>query len=162
MQRSSKTALGAAALLLAALIGFFVLRQPPPPDQDQIIAQLEAARSAGEQNSAGGVLSIVSSDFSTSSGFLHNKQQLGIFLYRQMRDGGRARVTLSPPAIVVQGAQATSACQITVRSLESGQTQFDQPVTLTWRKEEGHRFWVVPTQVWRIVGVQGNLPGGED
>ncbi|MDQ2686805.1 MAG: nuclear transport factor 2 family protein [Armatimonadota bacterium] len=162
MQRSSKIALGLAALLLAILVMFFVLRQPPPPDQDQIIAQLEIARAAGEQNSAGGVLSIVSPDFSTPSGVLHNKQQLGFYLYQQMKDGGRARVTLSPPSVVVQGDTATSACQITVRSLDSGQVQFDKPVTLTWRKEDGRRFFVVPTKVWRIVGIQGDLPGGED
>lgn len=162
MQRSSRTALGAAALLLAALIVFFVLRQPPPPDQDQIIAQLEAARAAGEQNSAGGVLSIVSSDFTTNSGYLHNKQQLGLFLYKQMRDGGRVGVTLSPPTVVVQGNQATSTCRINVRSLDANEVRYDQPVTLTWRKEDGHRFLVVPTRVWRITGIQGALPGGED
>lgn len=162
MQRSSKIALGFAVLLLIALVVFFVLRQPPPPDQDQIIAQLEIARAAGEQNSASGVLSVVSPDFSTPSGFLHNKQQLGLYLYRQMRDGGRARVTLSPPSVVVQGETATSAFRITVRSLSTDQIQFDQPVTLTWRKEEGRRFWVFPTRVWRITGVQGNLPGGDD
>lgn len=162
MQRSSKTALIAATLLLVALIMFFVLRQPPPPDQDQIIAQLEAARAAGEQNSAGGVLGVVSQDFSGPSGFLHNKQQLGFYLYKQMRDGGRARVTLSPPSVAVQGDEATSTCQITVRSSDTRQVQFDQPVTLTWRKEEGRRFLVLPTQVWRIVGLQGSLPGGDE
>lgn len=162
MQRSSKNALGAAALLLVALIAFFVLRQPPPPDQDQINAQLEAARAAGEQHDTGGVMQIISGDYSDGNGL--NVISLRAYLGRGIQGRTPVRVTLSPPTVVVQGDTATSTCRFNVRRLEDNAILYDKPVTLTWKREDGHRFLVLPTKVWRVVSAQyeGGLPGGED
>ncbi len=162
MQRSSKNALGAAALLFVALIGYLVLRQPAPPDQYQIIAQIESARAAGEQHDVGGVMRIISGDYSDGNGL--NAISLRAYLSRGIRGRTPVRVTLSPPTVIVQGDTATSICRFNVRRLEDNAVLYDNPVTLMWKREEGHRYLVLPTKVWRVVSDQyeGGLPGGEE
>jgi hypothetical protein len=151
MQRSSKRVLGIVALLVVVLAGFFLLRQPSVPDRDQITAQLDAARGAAEQHSVGGIMKIVSAEYKDSN---FNNDQLHFFLARVMRQSGRVTVLLSPPNVMVNGDSATSTSQVTVRSRETDHVIFDQPVTLNWRREEGHRLLVLPAHVWRVVGAQ--------
>ncbi len=162
MQSSSKRALGVAALLVLALAVFLMLRQPSAPDQDQIAAQLDAARAAAQNHNVGGIMAVISSDFKGPSP-ISNVDSLHFGLRQALRDSGAVRVTFSPPNIVVTGDTATSTNQVTVRNAESGQPTFDQPVTLNWKREDSHRFLIFPTKIWRVVGTQyqGGLPGSD-
>lgn len=161
MQSSSKRALGLVVVLVLVLVGYLALRQPPVPDQDQIAAQLEAARAAAEAHDSGGVMKIISADFKGPE-YISNTDSLHFALGRALNQSGRIRVTFSPPSVVVQGDTATSACVWTVRD-KTGQTLFNQPITLHWRREDGHRLLVLPARVWRVIGTdyQGPLPGEE-
>lgn len=162
MQPSSKRVLAVIVVLALILAGSLALRQPPIPDQDQIAAQLESARAAAEAHDTGGIMKIISADFK-GPGYISNVDSLHFALGRALHQSGRIQVTFSPPEVAVQGDTATSTSQWTIRSLETGQTLFSQPVTLNWRREDGHRLLILPAKVWRVVGTeyQGPLPGEE-
>lgn len=162
MQSSSKRALGVVVALTLALVAYLALRQPPIPDQDQIAAQLKSAQAAAQAHDSGGIMKVISADFKGPDP-ISNVDSLHFYLGQALHRSGRIQVTFSPPDVVVQGETATSASQLTVRSLETGGTLFSQPVTLNWRREDGHRLLILPAKVWRVVGAQyqGSLPGME-
>lgn len=162
MRSSSKLALGLVVVLALALVGSLALRQPPVPDQDQIAAQLESARAAAEAHDSGGIMKIISADFQGPAP-ISNVDSLHFALGRVLRQSGRVSVAFSPPDVAVRGDTATSASVLTVRSAETGQTLFSRPVTLDWRREDGHRLLVLPAKVWRVTGTdyQGPLPDEE-
>lgn len=163
MQPSSKRALGIVAVLVLALIAYFALRQPPVSDQDQIAAQLQAAAAAAQNHNSGGIMNVISADYKGPSP-ITNTDSLHFFLGRILRDSGAVQVAFSPPNVVVTGDTAASTSQLTVRDRDTGQVRFDEPVTINWKREDGHRLLILPTKVWRVVGTtyQGALPGGEE
>jgi hypothetical protein len=160
MKESSKIALGVVAVLLIALVGLLLSRQPTVSDQDQIAAQLESARAAAQEYSASGVMNIVSADFKGQEP-IANVDGLNLALRQFLNTKHEIRVTLSPPNVVVQGDSATSTSQVMVQDAETGEIMYDKPVTLSWRREDGHRFLIFPAKVWRVVGAQyqGDLAG---
>ena len=162
MQTSSKRVLGLVVVLALALIVSLALRQPAIPDQDQIAAQLESARAAAEAHNAGGIMQIISAGFKGPDP-ISNVDSLHFYLGQALHRGGRVQVTFSAPSVAIQGDTATSASQLTVRSVETNQVLFSQPVTLNWRREAGHRMLILPAHVWRVVGAQyqGSLPGDD-
>jgi hypothetical protein len=159
MQPSSKRALGIVVALIAVLIGYFALRRPPMSDQDQIAAQIESARVAAVNHNANGIMKFISADFHGPDQ-VSNVDSLHLYLAEALHDSGPIQIIMTLPNVTVHGNAATSTNQITIRSLETRQTDFDQPVTLEWRREEGRRFLLLPIKVWRVVGVQyqGGLP----
>ena len=153
MKQSSKNILIVVALLTFMLIGYFVLHQPQPPDQAQIVSQIEALRLAGQARSVGGIMSLVSADYQDGNGF--NPVSLRFFLNREARGEGPVQVATSIPTVTIHGDTAVSVTHVTVATQPDNQTVFDRDVTLYWKREEGKKYFVVPTPVWRIVKADG-------
>ncbi len=163
MSTSSKRALLVAGLLALALFAAVLLRLPGPSDTDQILAQMESARAAAQRHDVGGIMKIVSADYHGSTSFDSDVDQLHFFLVRFVgRSDDPVQVTLAPPGVQVHGDTADTVGQVTVRSTNGGQTLYDQPVTLHWRRESGTKWLVFPAKVWRIVGSQFTPPGGDE
>ena len=161
MNPSSKRILSIAAVLIVALAVLIVLRLPRPSDQDQILAQLESARSAGEHHNVSGIMKIISADYHGSSAFDSNVDELHFFLGKTVGRGGEAvQVSLSPPSVQVHGDTADSTGQVTVRPAEGGPPLYDAPVTMHWKREDGLRWLLFPTKVWRVVGAEYQAPSG--
>lgn len=158
MQQSSKTMLGVAGVIVIALILFFVLHQPQPSDQEQIVAQMEAARNAAAHHDTRGVMQEFSADYKGQTELDSNIDQLHLLLARSLGRGGSLDVQLSAPAVAVQGSAATSRSHLQVRTREDGAVRYDQDVTLHWKQENGMRLLVFPTKVWRIVGAEFPAP----
>ncbi len=151
MQQSSKTVLGIAGVLAVALILFFVLRQPQPSDQEQITAQMDAARMAAMHHDTRGIMSVISADYKGQTPADGNVDELHLLLSRSLGRAGALDVALSAPSITVQGSTATSRTHLTVRTRADSNVHYDQDVTLHWRQEDGTRLLVFPAKVWRIV-----------
>jgi len=162
MRPSSKRVLVVAAALAVALVITILLRLPVPSDQDQILAQLESARAAGERHDVRGIMQVISADYHGNTSFDSNVDELHYFLSRVVGREGRVMVTLSPPSVQVHGDTADSVSQVTVRPREGGPALYDKPVALHWKKEDGTRWLVFPTKVWRVVGADYSAPGGGD
>ncbi len=151
MQKSSRAALTLAAILAAVLVVYFVLRQPQPSDQEQIVAQMEAARAAAERHDAGGMMRVISADYKGATPADGNVDELHFFLSRNIGKSGPVDVALAPPSINLQGDTATSVSRLTVRTRDDNMARYDQTITLHWKRESGYRLLVVPTTVWRVV-----------
>jgi len=151
MQKSSRIALTLAALLVVVLAAYFVVRQPQPSDQEQIMAQMDAARAAAERHDAGGIMKIISADYKGGTPADGNVDELHFFLSRNIGKAGPVDVTLAPPSITLQGDAATSVSHLTVRTRDDNMARYDQNITLHWKRESGYRLLVVPTAVWRVV-----------
>ena len=161
MKGSSKILLGVVLGLLVVLAAFLLLTRPGPTDQQQLLLQLETARAAAERHDASGIMRLVSADYKDSLG-LNNDQLHAYPIQALRRDSGSYQVTLTPPQVTVSGDTAQTSSHLEVRS-KNGDTQFSGNVTLTWRREEGRRFLIFPTKVWRVVGADygAGLPGSE-
>jgi len=158
MQQSSKRVLAIAGVIVVALILFFVLHQPQPSDQEQIVAQMDAARSAATRHDTSGIMKVISADYKGQTPADGNVDELHLLLSRSLGKAGALDIALTPPAISVQGDTATSRSHLTVRTREDGNLRYDQNVTLHWKREDGTRLLVFPAQVWRIVGADFPAP----
>ena len=160
MKKSSLALLGLLLVLIVGLTAFFLTHQPQPSDTDQIRAQIDSATTAAGNRDAGGVVSILSSDYKDS---MNTKQRLYAILLRAFHDAGPVVISSSPPGIQLQGETATSTSHLTLRGRDSGEVYYDKTVTLTWKREEGKRFFVIPVKVWRVVGAEygASLTDGE-
>lgn len=151
MQQSSKRALAIAGIIVAALVLFFALHQPQPSDQEQIVAQMDAARSAATHHNASSIMKVISADYKGQTPADGNVDELHLLLSRSLSKAGALDVVLSPPVISVQASTATSRSHLTVRTRGDSITRYDQDVTFHWKQEDGTRLLVFPAQVWRIV-----------
>ena len=159
MKPSSKRILVVAAVLMAALAVLILLRLPQPSDQDQILAQLETARAAGEHHNVGGIMKIISGDYHGSTAFDSNVVALRFFLGKTLGRGDTpVQVSLSPPSVQIHGDTADTVGQVTVRPAEGGPPLYDAPVTMHWKREDGTRWLVFPAKVWRVVGAEYPAP----
>ncbi len=158
MQQSSKTVLGIAGVIVVALVLFFVLHQPQPSDQEQIVAQMEAARNAASHHDTRGVMKEISADYKGQTPADGNVDELHLLLSRSLGKGGALEVALSPPAISAQGDTATSRSRLQVRTRDDSAVHYDQNVTLHWKREDGTRLLIFPAKVWRIVGAEFPSP----
>lgn len=160
MQQSSKAALAIAAALVLALVMFFALRQPAPSDQQQIVAQMDAARTAAVHHDTRGIMSVISADYKGQTPADGNVDELHLLLSRSLGKSGSLDVALAVPSVTVQGDTATSRTHLSVRTRADNLARYDQDVTLHWRREDGTRLLVFPAKVWRIVGA--NFPAPEE
>ncbi len=151
MQQSSKAILALAGVIVVALILFFVLHQPQPSDQEQIVAQMDAARSAASHHDTGGIMRVISADYKGQTPADGNVDELHLLLSRSLGKASALDVALTPPAIIVQGDTATSRSRLTVRTRADSMVHYDQEVTLHWKHEDGTHLLVFPAKVWRIV-----------
>ncbi len=149
MKSSSKALLWLALLLAFIGIVLVLLFQPTPPAQTQIAAQLEAARAAGERGDVSGVMQIFSEKYHDSN--IPGPVQLRFILNKMMQGNGSAQITQSIPVISLQGDTATSTSHLRVVTTPENRVVYDRDVTMQWKREEGTKFWVVPTKVWRVV-----------
>ena len=149
MKSSSKALLWLALLLAFIGVVLVLLFQPMPPDQTQIAAQLEGARAAGERHDVGGVMQIFSEKYHDSN--VPSPIQLRFILNKMMQGNGSAQITQSIPVISLQGDTATSTSHLRVVTTPDNRVVYDHDVTMQWKREDGTKFLVVPTKVWRVV-----------
>lgn len=148
MKQSSKALLW-LALLPALVIAFcVVLFQPPPPNQTQILTQLEAARAAGERHDVGGVMKVISEHYHDPN--VPGPVQMRFVLNKYLSGAEPVQVTQSIPVVSVTGDTATSTSHLRVVSTLDNRVLYDHDVTLQWTREDGTKFLVVPTKVWRV------------
>ncbi len=159
MQRSSQGALAIAGIIIVALILFFMLHQPQPSDQEQIVAQMDAARNAADHHDTSAIMKVISADYKGQTALDGNVDGLHLLLSRSLGKAGALDVILTPPLVSVHSDTATSQSHLTVRTREDSVIRYDQDVTLHWKHEDGTRLLVFPTKVWRIVGADFPAPG---
>ena len=158
MKSSSKLLLAVAGLLALIIVGFVLLRAPDVPDQTQITTQLETARAAAERHDVGGVMRIVSAHYHDAN--VPSPVQLR-FLLGKVQGSDPVRVTLSPPTVAIQGDTAVSQCRLRVAAADGSRLVYDHDVTIHWAREDGTRFGVLPTKVWRAVSADYGSPFGD-
>ncbi len=157
MKSSSKALLGLAALLLLAVVAVVLLRAPNVPDQAQIVQQMETARAAGERRDINGFMAVVSPRYHDSN--VPSPVQLR-FLLNRLQGSGQVSVTQTVPVVDVQGDTATTTNHLRIVTAE-GRVLYDHDVALQWKREDGTRFGVLPTKVWRIVTGDYGSPFGD-
>lgn len=157
MKSSSKALLGLAALLLLPAVAVVLLRAPNVPDQTQIVQQMEAARAAGERHDINGFMGVVSSHYHDSS--VPSPVQLR-FLLNRVKGEGPLSVTQTVPVVDVRGDDAATTNHLRIVSAD-GRVLYDHDVTLQWKREDGTRFGVLPTKVWRITTADYGSPFGD-
>lgn len=158
MQQSSKTALALAGAFALALILFFALHKPQPSDENQITAQMDAAREAAVHHDTRGIMRVISADYKGQTAADGNVDELHLLLSRSLGKAGALDVALAAPLVSVTGDTATSRTHLSIRTRTDGATRYDQDVTLRWHREDGTRLLVLPAKVWRIVGADFPAP----
>jgi hypothetical protein len=134
------------------------VRQPTLTDQAQIAAQLEAARSAGERHDVGGVMAVVSDHYHDAN--VPSPVQLR-FLLNKIQGDQPIQITQSLPVISVTGDTATSTSHLSVVSQSDNRVLYSHDITLQWQREDGNKFVIIPTKVWRIVSADYGSPFGD-
>jgi len=157
VKSSSKALLGLAALLLLAVVTVVLLRAPAVPDQTQIVQQMETARAAGERHDISGFMAVVSPHYHDSN--VPSPVQLR-FLLNRMQGNGPISVTQTVPVVDVHGDDATTTNHLRIASAD-GRVLYDHDITLQWKREDGTRFGVLPTKVWRITTADYGSPFGD-
>ena len=157
MKSSSKVLLGVAALLLLIVVCVALLRSPNVPDQAQIVQQMETARAAGERRDINGFMAVVSPQYHDSN--VPSPVQLR-FLLNRLQGSGQVSVTQTGPVVDDQGDTATTANHLRIVTA-GGRTLYDHDVTLQWKREDGTRFGILPTKVWRITTADYGSPFGD-
>ncbi|MBW3623106.1 MAG: hypothetical protein KY468_06810 [Armatimonadetes bacterium] len=143
-----------AGLAVAGL--YFLLRGGPPrTDTEQIQAILLEGERAVEEKDLSAIMGMVSKEFNMEQ---INRDRLRLMLAQTFREHGPIYVTLNDVVIQPQGDTATVSMNATVEA--QGKTNSETvsntvPVTLQLRREEGYRFLVIPTEVWRVTGASG-------
>ena len=148
MKPSSKILLWLALILVFIVAAFVFLRQPPVSDQAQIAQQLEAARTAGEQQNISGVMKIISPSYHDAN--IPSPVQLR-FLLNKVRGSQPVKITQSLPVISVSGDTATSTSHLEVVSPADGHVLFSHDIVAQWKREDTNRFLVIPSKTWHIV-----------
>jgi len=148
MQQRSKTLLVAAAALAVALTVYLIATAPREPDKQQIADGIETARAAIEHRSASTLLTVVSADYKDA--MFSNVDQLHYFLSRIFKGSGQLSITTTSTAIDITGDSAKSVTHVTIKPVDSSANLYDGNVTLTWHREEAHRYLIFPTTVWRV------------
>ena len=156
MKKSSKIALLSALVAGIFLTGYLILSQDQPSDQAQIIASLESARAAASARSVSGVMQFVSDKYVDSQGF--KKGKLRFLLSQGLKGDDPITVEFTSPNITVNGDTATSKIHEKVRVDANSGNLSDEDITLQWRREDGRKWLVVPTKIWRIVGADYRAP----
>ena len=157
MKSSSKALLGLAALLLLVVAAVVLLRAPNVPDQTQIVQQMETARAAGERHDISGLMTVVSPKYHDAN--VPSPVQLR-FLLNRMQGNGPVFVTQTVPVVDVRGDEATTNNHLRIVSA-GGRVLYNHDVTLQWKREDGTRFGILPTKVWRIVTADYGSPFGD-
>jgi len=158
MQQRSKTLLGAAAALAVALTVYLVATAPGEPDKQQIEDGIETARAAIEHHNASSLLTVVSADY--KDGTFSNVDQLHYFLVRIFRGSGPIAITTTATAIDVTGDSAKSVSHVTIKASDNTTNLYDGNVSLTWHREQSHRYLIFPTTVWRLTSADyPSIPG---
>jgi ketosteroid isomerase-like protein len=162
MSQNSKRALLVAAAL-AIILGITVLLHlPQPAAQDQILGQMEAARAAAQSHNVSGIMRVISADYHGSSAVDSNVDDLHLFLLRTVGHSNEpVQATLSPPIVQVTGNTAQSTTNVTARSTQDNSVVYSGAITLHWKKENGTRWLLVPTKVWRVVSADFPMPSGD-
>ena len=157
MKSSSKVLLGLAALLLLIIVAVVLLRAPTVPDQTQIVQQMETARAAGERHDINGFMAVVSPKYHDAN--VPSPVQLR-FLLNRMQGNGPVSVTQTVPVVDIHEDDATTTNHLRIVTA-GGRTLYDHDVTLQWKREDGTRFGILPTKVWRIVTADYGSPFGD-
>ena len=148
MKQSSKFLLGLALLLVLTGVFLVLKLQPQLPDQTQIASQLETARAAGERRDVNGVMKIISEKYHDSS--VPSPTQLRFLLNKVTQGDGAAQITQSIPVIGLSGDTATSTSHLRIVTSQDERVVYDHDVTMEWQREDGTKYLVVPTKVWRV------------
>ncbi len=158
MKSSSKALLWLALLLAMLVVGGVLFFQPSPSDEVQITNQLEAARAAGERHDIGGIMKVISEKYQDANGL--NPISLRAYLSQHQGANEPVQVTQSIPTVSIQGDTATSTSHLRVVTTADNRVVYDHDITIHWRREDGARFWVIPTKVWRAVSADyGGIMG---
>jgi hypothetical protein len=99
-------------------------------------------------------MSVISGQYHDDSG--NNSINLGLLLNRAMLNVQFLTVNLSEINTVVTGSTATTTCKVMVRA--DDETRLDQPITLTWQKEESRQFLFFPQYTWRVTSSSYSVP----
>lgn len=158
MKSSSKALLWLALLLALVIAGVALLLQPAPPDQVQITSQLETARAAAERHDIGAVMKIISEKYHDPN--FSNPTQLRFFLGK-VQSNEPTQITQSIPVVSIAGDTATSTSHLRVVTTTNNQVVYDHDITIHWQREDGARFGVIPTKVWRAVSADYGSVMGE-
>lgn len=157
MKSSSRALLGLAAVLLLVIVSIALLRSPNVPDQTQIVQQMETARAAGERHDISGFMAVVSPKYHDAN--VPSPVQLR-FLLNRMQGNGPVSVTQTVPVVDIHGDDATTTNHLQIVTA-GGRVLYNHDVTLQWKREDGTRFGVLPTKVWRITTADYGSPFGE-
>lgn len=147
----------ALGCLLALLVAVRLIAVNRVSDRDLIVAALNQSIQAGREGRPGGVLEHLSSNLSV------NEQNPGAraLIGRMIRDG-KPDVQLSNVEPDIRGETATvisaARLRMTVGGMPVDRT-FDE-VRISFQKETGTRWLVIPSTEWRIVSV--SVPGLTD
>ena len=147
MRSSTRNALIFIVVCVAILV-VWALRPRPQPPETAINDQLNYAVAASNEHSAGQLMAIISQDYTDNNNL--NTTSLRVLLARAFNSATDAKTTTTTPVIAVDGDNATSDSTITV-SGSGGQSYFNRPVHLQWRKEKGTAWLIFPMPVWRVV-----------
>jgi hypothetical protein len=145
---------GAAVLLSALFILWRVAQTPTVPEQRQVQERLEELRLALEARDLNTVMDAVSSEFNA---FGYSRDRLRLEIASAFRRGVQPQVRYTPPVINVIGKEATVDTRVEVWWEDLGFTSRHEPteIRLYLRKEPARKWFFVPTEKWRVVGVEG-------
>jgi hypothetical protein len=155
--------LGIAVCVVLLLVGaawFRHLAQTPrgTPAQ-QILAQIQRARTAAEERNVGALMRVVSSDFKDENGI--TRPALAYQIRDQLRDAQRVEVDVPPNDLQIlvapSGREATSTGRIAVRIIDrqGGTRALSFRPTVHWRKERVRHYLLFPTDEWHVLRTEG-------
>lgn len=149
MRPSSRFLLLLAAALLTILTLYLAFQPPRLSAQEQIAQQIDAMRAAATMGDTSGIMHSISDSYQDSN--FTDVEQLQFFLNRRLRNMGDVELSVSEPLTVVTGDTALSRMNVTASDRNSGDREYDQEVSLTWKLEPGYRDVVIPARTWRII-----------
>lgn len=132
--------------LVVIILGWFVLK-PGPNDKEQIQTALKNAIKAGKEGRPGGVMEYLSDSFRVNSvSYRPGGAQVADAIKRYKPD-----VTVDNTEPTINGGTATITSNIELSILTRSISVPN--VTFTFKKEDAHRWLVIPTKEWKLEGV---------
>lgn len=151
MAKSTRIVLGVVAILAVVLVILLIDGQRQPSDEEIINQRLQSMENAAQNDNVSAFMRSVSSDYSDSQ--VNNTDQLALLLHRVLPSGGNLRITLQDAETTVDGPHATTHVVVLIQSTdERNITQ--RSVTVTWRREQAHKWLVFPIKTWRVTSAQ--------